>query len=171
MIEDSCFRQIELAGVLRGARNEDGARKLDRLHALEAVPGGHPAADVRLPGTRDAALPPEFEQFAVVPESPLELPPEEIEDQPRALGGRVDGHRDSLSGRAWRALTLGVPLAFLALFFVYPLAAIVERGLRGEGDVAARRPTDPLTREVVWFTVWQALASTVLTIAVALPAA
>ena len=28
----------------------------------------------------DAALPPEFEQFAVVPESPLELPPEEIEE-------------------------------------------------------------------------------------------
>jgi thiamine transport system permease protein len=64
-----------------------------------------------------------------------------------------------------------VPLAFLALFFLYPLAAIVERGLRGEGDAPLDVLTDPLTREVVWFTVWQALASTVLTIAVALPAA
>jgi thiamine transport system permease protein len=69
-------------------------------------------------------------------------------------------------------LSYGVPLAFLALFFAFPLVAIVERGLRGGGlsspvDVLA----DPLTRDVVWFTVWQATASTALTIAVALPAA
>jgi len=81
----------------------------------------------------------------------------------------VDRHRGPLSGRAaWRALTLGVPLAFLALFFFYPLATIVERGLTGSPlDVL----TDSTTGEVVWFTVWQALASTALTIAVALPAA
>jgi thiamine transport system permease protein len=87
------------------------------------------------------------------------------------VGGRVDGHRDPLSSRAWRALTLGVPLTFLALFFLYPLAAIVERGLRGDGDAPLDVLTDPTTMDVVWFTVWQALASTVLTIAVALPAA
>jgi thiamine transport system permease protein len=83
----------------------------------------------------------------------------------------VDGHRGEVSARTWRALTYGVPLAFLALFFLYPLAAIVDRGLRGDGDSALDVLTDPLTREVVWFTVWQALASTMLTIAVALPAA
>ena len=83
----------------------------------------------------------------------------------------MDGHRGSLSGRAWRLLTIGLPLAFLTLFFLYPLVAIVDRGLRGEGDAPLDVLTDPLTREVVWFTVWQALASTVLTIAVALPAA
>ncbi len=31
------------------------------------------------PARSDAALPAEFEQFAVVPEQPLELPPEEID--------------------------------------------------------------------------------------------
>jgi thiamine transport system substrate-binding protein len=31
------------------------------------------------PVNRDAELPPEFERFAVVPEAPLELPPEEID--------------------------------------------------------------------------------------------
>ena len=76
-----------------------------------------------------------------------------------------------MSGRAWRLLTVGTPLAFLALFFVYPVAAILERGLRGAGDPPLDVLTDPLTREIVWFTMWQALASTVLTIAVALPAA
>jgi thiamine transport system permease protein len=83
----------------------------------------------------------------------------------------VDGHRGSLNGRrGWRALTYGVPLAFLAAFFLYPLAAIVERGLSGAGDPPLDVLTDPLAREVVWFTLWQALASTVLTIAIALPA-
>jgi thiamine transport system permease protein len=76
-----------------------------------------------------------------------------------------------MSPRAWRALTIGVPLAFLGLFFVYPLAAIVDRGLRGAGDPPLDVLTDPLTREVVWFTAWQAFASTALTIAVATPAA
>jgi thiamine transport system permease protein len=73
--------------------------------------------------------------------------------------------------RAWRALGVAVPLAFLGLFFLYPIASIVERGLRGDGDSALDVLTDPTTREVVWFTVWQALASTLLTLVVALPAA
>ena len=81
----------------------------------------------------------------------------------------MDRHRGPLSGRAaWRALTLGVPLAFLALFFFYPLATIAERGLTGSPLGVL---TDSTTREVVWFTAWQALASTALTIVVALPAA
>jgi thiamine transport system permease protein len=85
----------------------------------------------------------------------------------------VDGDRASLSATAWRALTVGVPLAFLALFFAFPLASILERGLRMEGAPASPLDvlTDPLTREVVWFTVWQALASTALTLVVGLPAA
>ncbi|HEU4972264.1 MAG TPA: ABC transporter permease subunit, partial [Gaiellaceae bacterium] len=76
-----------------------------------------------------------------------------------------------MSARTWRLVTYGVPLAFLGLFFLYPLLAILDRGLRGDGDPPLDVLTDPLTREVVWFTVWQALASTVLTIAVATPAA
>ncbi len=76
-----------------------------------------------------------------------------------------------MSIRAWRAIAYGVPLVFLSLFFLYPLAAIVGRGLRGAGDSLVDVLTDPLTREVVWFTVWQALASTALTILVAFPAA
>jgi thiamine transport system permease protein len=81
----------------------------------------------------------------------------------------VDAHRRAVAARA---VAYGLPLAFLAVFFVYPLAAIVERGLGSEGgrsvvDVL----TDPLTAEVVWFTLWQAVASTALTFAISLPAA
>jgi thiamine transport system permease protein len=84
----------------------------------------------------------------------------------------VDEPRAPLSAHAWRLLAYGVPLAFLALFFAYPLAAIVERGLRSDGDASALDVVlSSETEEVVWFTVWQAVASTLLTVAVALPAA
>ncbi len=94
----------------------------------------------------------------------------------------MDGHRRSVAGvrphgsdpsRLWRAATYGVPLAFLGLFFVYPLLSILERGLRSDGSLASPFDilTDPLTRDVVWFTFWQACASTALTFAVGLPAA
>jgi len=84
----------------------------------------------------------------------------------------VDKHRAAVSARTWRGLTYGVPLAFLALFFVYPLVSIMERGLSSGDDLAAAIDvlTEPLTREVVWFTVWQAVVSTALTILIAFPA-
>jgi thiamine transport system permease protein len=74
--------------------------------------------------------------------------------------------------KLWRVVAYGVPLGFLALFFVFPLASIVDRGLRSAGDESIVDVlADPLTRDVLWFTVWQAVVSTALTIALALPAA
>ena len=84
----------------------------------------------------------------------------------------MDRHRDPLSARAWRAVGYGVPLAFLAFFFVFPLAEIVRRGLgSGGGESPWTVLTDSDTRQVLWFTIWQAVASTALTILVAFPAA
>jgi thiamine transport system substrate-binding protein len=79
VVEDSCFRQIEFAGVLRGARNEDGARKLVDFMLSRRFQEDVPLSMFVFPVNRTAELPPEFERHAVVPESPLELPPEEIE--------------------------------------------------------------------------------------------
>jgi thiamine transport system permease protein len=66
-----------------------------------------------------------------------------------------------------------VPAAFVGLFFLYPLAAIVARGLGGEDGGGF--PWDVLgshaTLEVLWFTVWQATASTLLTLVLGLPLA
>jgi thiamine transport system permease protein len=68
-----------------------------------------------------------------------------------------------------------VPLAFLAVFFVYPVLAILGRGLVPDGalDVSPLREVarDPSLREVIWFTLWQAALSTALTIVIALPGA
>ena len=79
VVEGSCFRQVEFAGVLRGTENEEGARKLIDFMLSERFQEDIPLQMFVFPAREDAELPPEFEQFAVVPEDPLELPPEEIE--------------------------------------------------------------------------------------------
>jgi thiamine transport system substrate-binding protein len=79
VIEDSCFRQIEFAGVLRGARNEKGAQKLIDFMLSTRFQEDVPLSMFVFPVNGKAQLPREFAEFAIVPESPLELPPEEIE--------------------------------------------------------------------------------------------
>lgn len=70
---------------------------------------------------------------------------------------------------------LAVPVAFLLALFVWPLAVLVDAGLRPDGrlDLAALGDVlgDGRLRGVVWFTAWQAVASTVLTLIVGLPGA
>lgn len=78
VVESSCFRQVELAGVLRGARNEEGARKLIDFMLSPAFQGDVPLSMFVFPVRKGVALPPEFERWAVVPERPLELPAETI---------------------------------------------------------------------------------------------
>jgi thiamine transport system substrate-binding protein len=78
VVEDSCFRQIEFAGVLRGTGNEDGARKLLDFLLSKRFQEDIPLSMFVFPVNRDAGLPPEFDQYAVAPESPLVLAPEEI---------------------------------------------------------------------------------------------
>ncbi|MEV7416731.1 iron ABC transporter permease [Streptomyces sp. NPDC089919] len=70
---------------------------------------------------------------------------------------------------------MALPLAFFGLFFAYPVAAIVGRGLKTDAGWQFGRIGETLARpdiaDVLWFTTWQALASTALTLLVALPGA
>ncbi|MFF1285122.1 ABC transporter permease [Streptomyces sp. NPDC058299] len=70
---------------------------------------------------------------------------------------------------------MALPVAFFALFFAWPVAAIVARGLKADGGWRLGRIADVVTqpdiRHVLWFTTWQALVSTALTLLLALPAA
>jgi thiamine transport system substrate-binding protein len=79
VVEDSCFRQIELAGVLRGARNERGARELIDFMLSKRFQEDMPLTMFVFPVAQGAALPPAFEKYAIVPSDPLDLPPDEIE--------------------------------------------------------------------------------------------
>ncbi|MCK4471313.1 MAG: hypothetical protein KAW49_05950, partial [Anaerolineae bacterium] len=68
-----------------------------------------------------------------------------------------------------------VPLLFLVLFFFYPLYSIFALSLAPEG-ILDLRPLRVLISEsyyarVLWFTVWQATVSTLLTLLLGLPAA
>jgi thiamine transport system substrate-binding protein len=78
VVESTCFRQVELAGVLRGAANEDGARQLIDFMLSPAFQQDVPTSMFVFPVREGVELPPAFERWAVVPEAPLELPPEEI---------------------------------------------------------------------------------------------
>jgi thiamine transport system substrate-binding protein len=78
VVEESCFRQIEFAGVLRGARNEEGARTLIDFMLSKRFQEDVPLSMFVFPVVEGTALPQEFARFAVVPETPLELPPDEI---------------------------------------------------------------------------------------------
>ncbi|MFD0168996.1 ABC transporter permease [Streptomyces decoyicus] len=78
-------------------------------------------------------------------------------------------------GTAVRLGLMALPLAFFALFFAYPVVAIVGRGLKDGGQWQLSRfgavLGDPDVVHVLWFTVWQAAASTALTLLIALPGA
>ncbi|MFN8157549.1 MAG: iron ABC transporter permease [Candidatus Nanopelagicales bacterium] len=61
-----------------------------------------------------------------------------------------------------------VPAVFVAVFFFWPLLTILARGLSPEGLALLGRAS---TWRILGFTTWQALLSTLLTVAVGLPAA
>ncbi|WP_431329949.1 ABC transporter permease [Streptomyces sp. IPPR8] len=81
----------------------------------------------------------------------------------------------SVRGSAARLGLMAVPVAFFAAFFAYPVAAIVARGLKVDGAWRLGRIGEVLgqsdVRQVLWFTTWQAVASTALTLLIALPGA
>ena len=71
-------------------------------------------------------------------------------------------------------LVLLLPLLFLALFFVWPLLSILTLGLAPDGQLELARLqqiVSPYYLNILIFTCGQALLSTALTIALALPAA
>lgn len=77
--------------------------------------------------------------------------------------------------RLGRVALAAVPLAFLGIFFVWPLLSILGTGLLPGGRPDLSPFGDVLTSRdllgVAWFTLWQAAASTLATLLVALPGA
>lgn len=102
------------------------------------------------------------------------LPPERSAPRRPPPAGRAR-RRSGRRAAAVRLALMALPVGFFALFFGYPVAAIVGRGLREGGrwqlGHVGEVLGDPGIGQVLWFTVWQAAASTALTLAVALPGA
>jgi thiamine transport system substrate-binding protein len=77
-IEDGCYRQVEYAAVLRGARNVDGARRLIDFLLSERFQEGVPGSMFVLPVREGVAIPSAFERYAIDPAAPLGLAPDRI---------------------------------------------------------------------------------------------
>lgn len=77
--------------------------------------------------------------------------------------------------RLLRSLVFLLPLLFFVLFYFYPLGAILRLGLLPEGrpdlSALAQLFASSYFLRVLWFTLWQAVVSTALTLALAFPGA
>ena len=121
------------------------------------------------PVSSKATVPDVFVKYAVVPEHPLSLPPDEIAanrdrwidewTRPCSVDAlRPDGRRCSrCPSRSWRCSSCGR----------WPPSSAAASAPNGFREVFS----DDRLRHVAWFTLWQATVSTLLTLLIALPGA
>ena len=100
----------------------------------------------------------------------------------------MDGGRHPLNRQVWRSALLSrwsnsfhllalwaLPLLFLSLFYFYPLGSILRLSFARSGTGASgpllEAAESGFVQEIIWFTFWQALLSTLLTLVVGLPGA
>jgi thiamine transport system substrate-binding protein len=74
----TCFRQVEYAGVISGARNPDGAEAFVEFMTQRAFQEALPENMYVFPVDRQATLPPAWAKFARTASKPFTLPPAEI---------------------------------------------------------------------------------------------
>ncbi len=75
---DSCFRQVEFAGVLKGTEHRAAAQKLVDFMLSERFQADVPLQMFVFPVREGTPLPPVFTKFAEVAKAPLSLPTSEI---------------------------------------------------------------------------------------------
>ena len=78
IIEDTCFRQVEYAGILKGTDNLAGSQMLIDFMLSDAFQEDIPLNMFVFPASSTATLPADFVEHAVIPETPLSLPAERI---------------------------------------------------------------------------------------------
>jgi thiamine transport system permease protein len=67
-----------------------------------------------------------------------------------------------------KKLLWAIPLVFIAVLFYWPIAKITSLGFSGDWLATLGEPE---TLEVIWFTLWQAAVSTLMTLVIAIPGA
>ncbi len=81
IITDSCFRQIEFAGILAGTDHRDEAEEFVDFLLSDPFQEDVPLNMFVFPASSTAELPAEFVEYAVLPEAPLTLDPGLIETE------------------------------------------------------------------------------------------
>lgn len=75
---DTCFRQVEYAGVLAGAKNPEGAEALVDWLLSDEVQSALPDSMYVFPVSQGADVPQDWARFAEQPSDPYEVAPDEI---------------------------------------------------------------------------------------------
>jgi thiamine transport system substrate-binding protein len=92
---DTCFRQVEYAGVLTGAANPKGAKAFVEYLLTPAVQKARPDAMYVFPVRRGTPLPTAWARFAVQPQHPYAVSP-----------AQISAHRDAWL-REWSNIVSG----------------------------------------------------------------
>ncbi len=95
VMDDTCFRQIEYAGILRGTPRRAAAELLVDFLVSADFQRELPLNLFVYPANGDVELPPEFVEYAVIPEQPRTVDPDDI-----------DAHRAEWIDQ-WTAAVLG----------------------------------------------------------------
>lgn len=92
-LPQTCFGQVEYAGILAGAKNDDGAKKLLAFLISHPVQAAIPESMYMFPTVPGTALPADWAKYAEQPSKPWTLPSADI-----------DAHRDTWL-RQWSDIT------------------------------------------------------------------
>ncbi len=76
---DTCFDQVEYAGVIEGAENEAGAQALIDFMLGESVQQSLPESMFVFPVSDEVELPDDWARYAKVADDPYEIPAQDIE--------------------------------------------------------------------------------------------
>ena len=79
LADDTCFRQIEFIGILRGTRQREAAKKLVDFFLSKPFQEDIPLQMFVFPVSPDAELPDVFVRFAQIPANPAFVAPADIE--------------------------------------------------------------------------------------------
>ena len=114
-VEDGCYRQVEYAGILRGARNEDGAKKLIDFMLSERFQADVPGSMFVYPVRAGVDAPRGVREARDRRRRPAPAPRERDRREPRPLGRPVDRHRRALTRAATVARPGRVPRGLLRM--------------------------------------------------------
>lgn len=92
---ETCFRQVEYAGVLAGSDNPEGAQALVDFLLTQDVQAALPESMYMYPADTTVALPDDWQEFAPQADAPFEVDPAEVSE-----------HRDEWIER-WTATVVG----------------------------------------------------------------
>ena len=195
VVLSSCFRQIEFAGVLRGARNPEGARQLIDFFLSPAFRPTCPcrcsssrcAGESHCPRcsrgsrqrchTRSTCRPRPSGRTATAGSASgrtrSSVDRRFVTATQVFILKRVLRHKASRGTRCATGVAAAIPVAFLGAVLLLP--ARIDPGARTHAGPRSGLSSDVLfsreTVQIAWFTVWQAAASTVLTLLAGMPLA